>query len=185
MKMLKLPSKLPSEDKNAGVEAKRMIIEEMESLFGSRDNTFTIDESIVYHNGSPRVWTYDTENKKCNVVLSNGCLTYWPCFVYEMAHESIHLLNPQPVAASYLEEGIAVWFSDYMMEKCGYEKHYPKGDYKKALELVALIKDTPPNIVKKIRDNYPNLTDISFAELRRLYPTLTIKQAKALTSIKE
>ncbi|MGM3315178.1 hypothetical protein ACS136_28750, partial [Enterobacter hormaechei subsp. steigerwaltii] len=51
--------------------------------------------------------------------------------------------------------------------------------------LVALIKDTPPNIVKKIRDNYPNLTDISFAELRRLYPTLTIKQAKALTSIKE
>lgn len=183
--MLNLPSKLPSEDINAGVEAKRMIIEEMESIFGKRDAAFTIDNDILYRAGVPMVWTYDEENKKCKVLLSNGCLTYWPCFIYEMAHESIHLLNPQPVAASYLEEGIAVWFSHYMMDKCGYKKHPPKGDYKKALKLIELIKDTPPNIVKKIRNNFSNLTDISFAELRRLYPTLTIKQAKDLTSIKE
>lgn len=183
--MLNELNKLPADDKSAGVKAKQMIIVKMESLFGARDKTFTIDDDITYHDGRPRVWTYDQANKKCKVILSNGCLDFWPCFVYEMAHESIHLLNPQPEAASYLEEGIAVWFSDYMMKECNYEKHFPRGDYKKALKLVTLIKDAPPNIVKKIRGENLNLTDITHAELRHLYPKLTIRQAQELTSIKK
>ncbi len=180
--MLKLPSKLPYVDKSAGVEAKRMIIEEMESIFGQRDTAFTIDDDILYRAGSPMVWTYDQDKKRCRVLLSNGCLNYWPCFLYEMSHESVHLLNPQPASASFLEEGVAVWFSNYMMKKAGNGEHPATGKYLTALNLISAIPDTPPEIVKKIRSSCKNLTDLTDVELMGVYPTLELEIAKELVS---
>lgn len=49
-------------------------------------------------------------------VLSNSARTYWPTTLYELAHETVHLLNPITGDASYLEEGMAVYFSVQMSQ---------------------------------------------------------------------
>ncbi|MNB96493.1 hypothetical protein D3C76_767140 [compost metagenome] len=48
--------------------------------------------------------------------LSLNAAGYWPTAIYELAHETIHLLDPRPghplgKGASWLEEGLAVNFS--------------------------------------------------------------------------
>jgi hypothetical protein len=48
--------------------------------------------------------------------LSLNAAGYWPSAIYELAHETIHLLDPRPgfptgKGASWLEEGVAVNFS--------------------------------------------------------------------------
>ena len=43
--------------------------------------------------------------------LSRASECYWPTVVFEMAHETVHLLNPVPGNANNLEEGVAVAFS--------------------------------------------------------------------------
>ncbi|UAY91503.1 hypothetical protein KSL88_18750 [Pectobacterium polaris] len=48
--------------------------------------------------------------------LSLNASSYWPTTVYELAHETVHLLDPRPAppygkGSNWLEEGIAVEFS--------------------------------------------------------------------------
>ena len=44
--------------------------------------------------------------------MSDNGRFYWPTVVYELAHETVHLLNPVFLGeANYLEEGVAVAFS--------------------------------------------------------------------------
>ena len=45
------------------------------------------------------------------VELSPNGRFYWPTVVFEMAHETVHLLNPVPGNTNNLEEGVAVAFS--------------------------------------------------------------------------
>lgn len=54
--------------------------------------------------------------------LSLNAAIYWPSAIYELAHEIIHLLDPRPgypkgKGASWFEEGLAVHFSLYALER--------------------------------------------------------------------
>lgn len=174
------PSSLPLDDPKSGELAKSMIISEAEELFGARDTSFSINEAILYHNKTPRVVVATEPNNLCIVYLSDGSQNRWDCFMYEMAHESVHLLNPQKISASYLEEGVAVWFSMMMCKKYSYVCNKPTGKYRQAYELLLKISDDVPSVVRIIRAKFPNLTDLNADDLQTTFPSLTPIDAKRL-----
>lgn len=174
------PLSLPVNDPKSGEVAKSLILAEAEGIFGARDTSFRINKSIIYHNKPPQVVVADGLNDLCIVYLSNGSQNLWSCFMYEMAHEAVHLLNPQRISASYLEEGVAVWFSMMMCKKYSYSFKEPIGKYRQAYELLSKFPDDVPDVVKKIRGRFPNLTDITADDLLITYPGLTALDAKRL-----
>jgi len=49
--------------------------------------------------------------------LSSAARKYWPTTLYELAHETVNLLDPIEGNTNYLEEGFAVHFSVEMSKK--------------------------------------------------------------------
>lgn len=181
--MFQLPNKLPSEDLSVGVNAMMMIIAEAENVFGHRDTSYKINPTIKYGDHSPRASGMVINGEKiCIVHLSNGSKAGWPCFLFEMAHEAVHILNPRNDPASYLEEGIAVWFSQIMCKKYGFRPNAPTGKYRRALELIKSLPEEPPIVVSKIRELYPNLTDLTQEELLACYSSISALTAKRLVA---
>lgn len=174
------PAMLPKDDENSGLIAKEMILAEAERLFGERNPSFTIIEKITYSNIGPMVSIFERSSKSCVVILSEKSKESWGCFMYEMAHESIHLLYPQEEAASYLEEGVAVWFARYMCKKYNYSYKKPDGKYGKALELILKLDAQPLVMVRNIRSRSPNLTDISTKDIKHFYPKVERKDSNQL-----
>ena len=93
------------------------------------------------------------------VKLSRNGECYWPTVVYEMAHETVHLLNPVPVDESnYLEEGVAVAFSFYVLSRCISDTCQKKEEsrspekYKNALSRVKELQYEPLKTGKQIRE---------------------------------
>ncbi|MDJ0474340.1 hypothetical protein QNA27_11795 [Pantoea eucalypti] len=177
------PAQLPLKDPQLGELAKLQILNESEQLFGGRDLTFRIANEIIYCDKGPMVSVIQCGDKKdCLVLLSEGSQKSWECFMYEMAHEAVHLLNPQNNSASYLEEGVAVWFSLEMCKKHSLSHKQPTGKYRQAYDLLSKFPVDVPTLVKTIRLNFPNLTDITADELLSTYPSLTNLDAKRLVN---
>lgn len=181
--MFQQPTVLPSSELSAGISAMMMIIAEAEAAFGRRDGQYAINQSIAYGDHSPRATGMEINGKKiCFICLSSDSLIGWPCFMFEMAHEAVHALNPRNGPASYLEEGIAVWFSQEMCKKHGYKYNAATGKYKKALELIKKIPEEPTEAVKIVRSRHANLTDITPAELIECFPTIDPLVAQRLAN---
>jgi hypothetical protein len=47
----------------------------------------------------------------CFACLSGAAANYWPTAVFELAHETVHLLDPRVGGTNNLEEGVAVAYS--------------------------------------------------------------------------
>lgn len=147
-----------------------------EGLFGKRDSSYTLlgmyfcEEAlhpcIVYHpNNENRVF----------IELTANTLQNRPRACYQLCHEVIHLLAPDKYnknSANNLEEGIAVWFSLYCMNK-----FFP-GSYN---EYYSHIQTNPDPTVVKYRDAFNAVSDIikdesdciKIKELREIVPSLS------------
>lgn len=150
------------------------MLEQAESKLGQREVG-----KIIY----PPQFHEDPESKPCIVnsmnldgawsCLSVGSKTNWECAYYEIAHETVHLLNPVVGNTNYLEEGIAVVFAEEMLKfygippiniKCPY--------YKKARELANQLPGDTFEAAKKIRAEYHSLGAVSSEDLISLFPSL-------------
>lgn len=95
-----------------------------QEMFGERNKDFTI-LGIEFSENGPMIW-YPKSAKNIVIQLSLGSLEYEKCALYELAHETIHLLAPSGKEnANVLEEGLAVYFSWWYVE------HVLKVDYRK------------------------------------------------------
>src|SRR6478672_1516566 len=69
--------------------------------------------------------------------LSSNAAGFWPTAVYELAHETVHLLNPTVAYTNWFEEGIAVAFSIFALEQHNLPIQLPSlATYGEALALV-------------------------------------------------
>ena len=140
-----------------------------ESLLGPRDNTKLIGQP-AFHDGVP--FTQLTRNPDgAHVVLSRGANQYFPTTIYEMAHETVHLLNPvERNIANYLEEGIAVEFSLIAQRLYRVPLQSPEtASYKEALKLVNLLTASPIEAARRIRVRTPSLSRASEGDLSQWF----------------
>ena len=172
---------LPKDTKVAVWALQNFLLGEAEKLLGQKD----IDKQIfqpVFEDRGPFIRNR-VQNDGAWAVLSHNAGGYWPTTLYELAHETIHLLNPVVGHTNYLEEGIAVAFSIDMSKN---ETTHPMSPndkyYQRALELVQLLPNGTYESAKRIRNEFGSLGNVSVAGLKKLFPTLEVEVIEELCS---
>ena len=143
-----------------------------ESVLGPRDALKKIYQPQFADDG-PHV--RNTPNLDGTFVeLSHAGECYWPTIVYEMAHETVHLLNPIPGNTNNLEEGVAVEFS--LMAQQSYDVVIQKPSMKSYLyvfQLVGELPGGPLEAAKRVRERVGALCDVTELHLGELFPNVT------------
>ena len=105
--------------------------------------------------------------------LSRNSECYWPTATHEMAHETVHLLNPAPGNGNYLGEGVAVAFSVYVQTLFGLQPQ-PIGltSYRHALELVGRLPNGPLEAARQVRAAVGALSQVTTQHLVDLFPNV-------------
>lgn len=87
------------------------LLRSAERQFGPRDTTYT-PLGIEFAADGPRTW-YPEDCRHVIIQLGSICATNEVRALYQLAHESIHLLSPTgvPDSSNILEEGLATVFS--------------------------------------------------------------------------
>lgn len=104
--------------------------------------------------------------------LSPNAAGYWPTAVYELAHESVHLMNPIPGHTNFLEEGIAVAFSIAMSSETGHTMSPDIPAYLEALSLVRLLPHSPLEAGRQIRLHCNALSSATEGDLVAIFPSV-------------
>ena len=118
--------------------------------------------------------------------LSESAKSYWPTTLYELAHETVHLLNPVVDYTNFLEEGFAVYFAEEMSEIFTPHPMTSKNEgfgayYVRALELVLQLPDPIYDSGKLIRQRFGSLGAVQSDQLSFLFPQLNEKAVSQLT----
>lgn len=105
------------------------------------------------------------------VELSRNAEHYWPTAVYEMAHETVHLLNPAVRGtANILEEGVAVAFSLHVQPIYGFKMAVTMPSYVYALELTGSLPGEALASAKLVRASVGALSSATARSLADLFP---------------
>ncbi|RTE66119.1 hypothetical protein EH243_08340 [Amphritea opalescens] len=147
---------------------------EAERFFGSRDQSKKIYQPSWDVNG-PYV-RYTPSKDGAFAELGFNAKTDWKMVVYQLAHETVHLLDQHGGKQTHLlEEGAAVRFSLDMMKKYGFDTAgLPEVDsYKTALKLFDSLGNDSYLIAKELRATCDNFISIDAIEIKARCPDLS------------
>jgi hypothetical protein len=158
------------------------ILDEAEALFGRRDHSVTM-LGIEFHEGPPFLCLHATR-PHVTINLSLGSRVDSRCAILELAHETVHLLNPAQGPAGVLEEGLATFFSKHICERSFdhggvYACHCIKNEYRYALDALAPILGDLGRL-KELRTVKPRFAELKAEDLVRLFPQLDRSRAELL-----
>jgi hypothetical protein len=140
-----------------------------EAQLGSRDATKKIYQPIFDANGPFLINTPKFDG--AFACLSPNAAGYWPTTVYEMAHETVHLLNPAVANTNWLEEGVAVAFSVFALVHYKLPKQEPNlPSYQEALALVEALPGGSFSTARAARALAGALNAVTFEHLAALFP---------------
>lgn len=178
----------PIRSKNGTMKLQRFLLRHAEIRFGARDKTKIIEQPVFenanknYGGKAPFIMN-SLKGPQVWAVLSQNASGYWPTTLYELAHETIHLLNPVRGCTNYLEEGVAVAFSIEASKE--YTNHPMSPDSKQYLRALELAKSIPGDFnisIQLIREKCGSLATATANEIHTLFPELDIEIAKELCS---
>ncbi|WP_196221342.1 hypothetical protein, partial [Sansalvadorimonas verongulae] len=116
-------------------------------------------------------------------ILSGNARTYWPTTLYELAHETVHMLNPVPFQVNYLEEGFAVLFSMDMTREFTLHPIKPNDIYyREAVRMVRMLDDNPYKAARMIRKKFNALSLATEDQMEELFPNVRAEIIKKLCS---
>jgi hypothetical protein len=110
---------------------------------------------------------------------------YWPTVVYELAHETVHLLDPIAGHTNWLEEGAAVEFSVLMSQQLTSHAMEPDSDsnYALARSLVAQLPSPTLGSIELLRQRFGALSSITADQIQAAFPSLPEDIAIRLASL--
>ena len=142
-----------------------------QASLGSRDNRIHIAPP-AFGDGHPTI-LYNPTRQEARACLSPNGKTYWPTVVRELAHETVHLLNPKEGDGTWLSEGVAEAFSQYAQRRFKLEPQtVTMASYKRALELVSQLPPNPLAAGRRVRDARGSLDTATPQILRTLFPSV-------------
>lgn len=168
--MPQLPTTRPADDPAGLWRLQNELLEEVQRLLGPRDLCKTIYQP-VFRDSGPQLRNTPTLDGAFAELSRNG-ESYWPTVLYEMAHETVHLLDPTVGCTNWLEEGIAVEFSIYA------QAYYeipgiitPSWDnYVDALQLVRSLPHDVFSFARRAREISFSLNNVSIDDLLVIAP---------------
>jgi hypothetical protein len=180
---LSFPSFRPDTDEGEPMlwAIQQQLLGHAEVLFGARNQSKKIYQPIFREDGPIVINTPTLDG--AFAALSIGAGGYWPTVVYELAHETIHLLDPITGNTNWLEEGAAVLFSVQMSKAMTTHPQQPKpgSAYEEALSLLEVLPDPIPNSITTIRKKVGALSAVTSEALRELFPSLPEEASNQLS----
>ena len=181
--MIQIPATNPKDDSTALWALQLELLELTESLLGPRDATKKICEPKFTADG-PQV-RHTPNREGAFVELSLNGEKYWPTVVFEMAHETVHLLNPVLLGeANNLEEGVAVAVSMMVQPSYGIETVQSPSlqSYVVALRLVGMLPGHPLTSARLIRERIGAFSVVTAEDLGELFPQVDPKVLQELAA---
>ena len=157
------------------------MISHLEAQFGSRDRSWTI-LGIEFCESGPRTW-YPGNRGQIIIQLSRSASTDLVQALFQLAHESVHLLDPTAFShATVLEEGLATHFSLQYIKQ--FHPNYTTNDtkYATAASLVAQLLNLSPMVIKNLRSKDIKISQITASQIVAVCPQLPKSVALALTT---
>ena len=117
LKRFSIPSRLPKDSDSQLWQLQLLLDEYAQQIFGPRNPDKQLYQPTFSSNPAEQPCVINTISGDGGFAqLSVNASTYWPTTVYELAHETVHLLDPRPAppvgkGSNWLEEGVAVEFS--------------------------------------------------------------------------
>lgn len=145
------------------------ILRVSENRFGPRDKSFTL-LGVEFFKDGPGFW-FPGNCKNIIIQLSYPAARNMEKACYQMAHECVHLLQPQRLGtANNLEEGVAVYFASEYMEKFRNSPlwHATKESYLIAGRTVSKMMAEDMECIKKLRKLELSLSKVTMEQLRTL-----------------
>ena len=150
-----------------------------EAMYGPRDLSKIVYQPKFRSDG-PRV-RHTLDLSGAYAELSPKAQQHWRFVVFQMAHETVHLLNPVFLGeATYLEEGVAVAFSYFVQPMYGIDIVNNLPSYTYARELVAALPNGHLS-AGRIRQELGSLSHVTPDDLIRLFPALDARIANELS----
>ena len=165
---MKLPQTNPRDDPSALWALQMELMSIAESVLGRRDLSKKVYQP-QFNDDVPHLRNTPNEDGAF-VELSRSAECDWPTVVFEMAHETVHLLNPIPGDANYLEEGVAVVFSLSVQPVYGISMPVSMQSYQYALQLVSTLPGGPLEVGRRVRDRVGGLDVATEQDLTELFP---------------
>lgn len=158
-----------------------------EELFGQRDTDFFLCDPVFTHEEQPFI-SYDPCRKWAWIEIPERIRANEYYCALTIAHESVHLLNPIDFQnCTVLEEGIAEWFSEYYIGKCGGSYDPRKSNpssYREAYSLAKELLSLDQYIISKIRNiQRCSISLINKEMLMLSNPLISLEFAAKLTSL--
>lgn len=180
MAAIAFPKQRPDQSPSEVWRLQNLLLHIVESLLGPREAKRICQP--VFSGAVPHI-VNTPDFTGVFAALTNNAAGYWPTTVYELAHETVHLLNPIAGCTNYLEEGVAVAFSVNMSEVLGGQRQTPTLEsYQEAWRLVQeLSKDVFP-AAKAIRAQCRGLSQATVEDLNLLFPNRKIELLQKLVA---
>ena len=167
---MRLPATQPVNDPAGLWSLQLELLAMAESLLGPRDASKQIYQPRFADEGPQLRNTPALDG--AYVELSRNGERYWPTVVFEMSHETVHLLNPIPGNANNLEEGVAVAFSLHVQSSYGISIPVSIPSYLYALRLVQWLPEAPLEAGARVRRQVRSLSAATPQCLAELFPAV-------------
>lgn len=175
---MQLPETVPSEDPQSLWVLQLELLSMAQSILGDRDLSKEIGAPQFTQNGPNIRNTPNLDGAFAE--LSQVAKYNWPEVVFEMAHETVHLLNPIPGNTNYLEEGVAVAFSLHVQPYYGICVLLQDAAYLRAFQLTSMLPEGPLKSGRSVRTRVGSLSAVTIHDLAELYPNLTTVMLESL-----
>ena len=170
MKTMRLPETKPQDDRSGLWSLQLELLSMAESVLGPRDILKKIYQPKFTDEGPQLRNTPNLDGAFVELSRFGEC--YWPTVVYEMAHETVHLLDPIPGNTNNLEEGVAVAFSLDVQPSYGVSMRPSEPSYHYALQLVWMLPGGPLEAANRVRRRYGALGSVTAQILEELFPNI-------------
>jgi hypothetical protein len=143
-----------------------------EQKFGPRDRSYTI-LGFEFRAGLPQIW-FPGNGKDVIVQLDSSSMNDPNLPLFQMAHESVHLLTPVlSFNRSVLEEGLATYFSkEYMAAHMGGVWLTGDQKYDRAEVLARKLLLLKADAVKALRQLVPVISQATAQDILKICPSL-------------
>jgi hypothetical protein len=164
-----VPSSRPADDPISLWALQQELLSSAQELLGSRDSSKCICQPS-FGDRVPRLIN-TPDGGGAFAQLSDSAAGAWKFAVFQLAHETVHLLNPTVGHTNYLEEGIAFAFSLHVQPTYGISVVGPAaGVYAEALQLVSSLPGGIFVAAKRIREVCGSLGSANVKSLVELFP---------------
>ena len=169
---MQLPETEPREDPVSLWALQVELLSKAEAVLGSRDVSKRILQPQFVDDG-PHIRNTQTMDGAF-AELSRAAESSWPVVVFQLAHETVHLLNPIAGNAATIEEGVAVAFSLHVQPSCGICIFPSIQSYLLAFQLVSLLPGGPLVAGRRVRERVGALSGATAEDLGDLFPSIQV-----------